>query len=194
MKHNQNPLSIRRYQSHIPQLGARVYVDPSAIVIGDVHIGDDSSIWPYAIIRGDMHRIRIGARTSIQDGSVLHITHASDFNPAGHPLTIGDEVTIGHSVNLHGCTIGNRVLVGIGSTILDGAIVEDDVVIGAGTLVPPGKRLESGFLYVGSPCKQARPLKDGERAFFKYSAGNYVKLKDIHIAELEALVDSQAGG
>jgi carbonic anhydrase/acetyltransferase-like protein (isoleucine patch superfamily) len=188
MKHNQNPLSIRSYQGQRPQFGEKVYVDPAAVVIGDVQIGADSSVWPYAIIRGDMHRIRIGARTSIQDGSVLHITHASDFNPAGHPLIIGDDVTVGHSVNLHGCTIGSRVLVGIGSTVLDGAIVEDDVVIGAGTLVPPGKRLESGFLYVGSPCKQARPLKDSERAFFKYSAGNYVKLKDIHIAELEALV------
>ena len=191
MKHNQNLLSIRRYQGQLPQLGERVYVDPSAIVIGDVHIGADSSVWPYAIIRGDMHRIRIGARTSIQDGSVLHITHASDFNPDGHPLVIGDDVTVGHSVNLHGCTIGNRVLVGIGSTLLDGVIVEDEVVIGAGTLVPPGKRLESGYLYVGSPCKQARPLKDSEKAFFQYSASNYVKLKDLHIHELEALADQQ---
>lgn len=187
MKHNQNPLSIRRYQTHTPQMGARVYVDPTAVVIGDVIIGDDSSIWPYTIIRGDMHHIRIGARTSIQDSSVLHITHASDFNPGGYPLSIGDDVTVGHSVNLHGCTIGSRVLVGIGSTILDGAIVENDVVIGAGTLVPPGKRLESGFLYMGSPCKQIRPLKDSEKAFFKYSASNYVKLKDNHIAELEVL-------
>lgn len=189
LKHNTNPLSIRSYQGHNPLLGERVYVDPVAVVIGDVEIGEDSSVWPYAIIRGDMHRIRIGARTSVQDGSVLHITHASDFNPAGHPLIIGDDVTIGHSVNLHGCTIGSRVLVGIGSTLLDGAVVEDEVVIGAGTLVPPGKRLESGFLYVGSPCKQARPLSEKERSFFQYSAGNYVKLKNIHIAELEALSD-----
>lgn len=187
-KHNTNPLSIRTYQGHDPLLGDNVYVDPTAVVIGDVEIGEDSSVWPYAIIRGDMHRIRIGARTSVQDGSVLHITHASDYNPAGHPLIIGDDVTIGHSVNLHGCTIGSRVLVGIGSTVLDGAVVEDEVVIGAGTLVPPGKRLESGFLYVGSPCKQARPLSDKERSFFRYSASNYMKLKNIHIAELEALI------
>lgn len=186
-KHNTNPLSIRTYQGKDPLLGERVYVDPMAVVIGDVELGEDSSVWPYAIIRGDMHRIRIGARTSVQDGSVLHITHASDYNPAGHPLTIGDDVTIGHSVNLHGCTIGSRVLVGIGSTVLDGAVVEDEVVIGAGTLVPPGKRLESGYLYVGSPCKQARPLSDKERSFFRYSAGNYVALKNIHIQELEAL-------
>jgi carbonic anhydrase/acetyltransferase-like protein (isoleucine patch superfamily) len=187
LKHNKNPLSIRAHQGQYPRLGERVYIDPTAVVIGDTEIGEDSSVWPYAIIRGDMHNIRIGARTSIQDGSVLHITHASDFNPAGHPLIIGDDVTVGHSVNLHGCKIGSRVLIGIGSTVLDGAIIEDEVVIGAGSLVPPGKRLESGFLYVGSPCKQARPLKESERQFFKYSAGNYVKLKDIHIAELEAL-------
>jgi len=187
MKHNQNPLSIRRYQNHTPQMGARTYVDPTAVVIGDVIIGNDSSVWPYVVIRGDMHHIRIGARSSIQDGSILHITHASDFNPGGYPLSIGDDVTVGHSVNLHGCTIGSRVLVGIGSTLLDGVIVEDDVVIGAGTLVPPGKRLQSGFLYMGSPCKQVRPLKDSEMAFFKYSASNYVKLKDNHIAELEVL-------
>jgi carbonic anhydrase/acetyltransferase-like protein (isoleucine patch superfamily) len=112
---------------------------------------------------------------------VLHITHASDFNPGGWPLVIGDDVTIGHRACLHGCTIGSRVLVGIGATILDGAVVEDDVVIGAGTLVPPGKRLESGFLYVGSPCKQARPLKDSEMRFFQYSAQNYVKLKNEYL-------------
>ncbi|ACE85432.1 anhydrase, family 3 protein [Cellvibrio japonicus Ueda107] len=174
--------AIRPFQGHIPSLGENVFVDPAAVVIGDVSIGDDSSVWPCVVIRGDMHRIRIGARTSVQDGSVLHITHASDYNPAGHPLTIGDEVTVGHSVCLHGCTIGNRVLIGIGSTVLDGAVVEDEVVIGAGSLVPPGKRLESGFLYMGSPVKQVRPLKEGERHFFRYSATNYVKLKDAYLA------------
>ncbi len=191
MKHNNNPLSIRRYQGKTPELAEGVFIDPTAVVIGDVTIGENSSLWPYTIARGDMHRIRIGARTSIQDSSVLHITHASHFNPAGHPLIIGDDVTVGHSVNLHGCTIGNRVLIGIGSTVLDGAFVEDEVILGAGSLVPPGKRLESGFLYVGSPCKQARALTDSEKQFFKYSADNYVKLKDIHIAELEALTQQQ---
>lgn len=181
--------ALRTYQGHTPKLGKNVLVDPTAVVIGQVAIGDDSSIWPYAVVRGDMHSIRIGARTSIQDGSILHITHAGPFNPDGYPLVIGDDVTVGHSVNLHGCTIGNRVLVGIGSTLLDGVVVEDDVVIGAGTLVPPGKRLESGYLYVGSPCKQARPLKDSEKQFFTYSANNYVKLKDIHLRELSMTTD-----
>ncbi len=172
---------LRPYRQHTPTLGQRVWVDPAATVIGDVSIGDDSSVWPGAVVRGDMHRIRIGARTSIQDGSVLHITHAGPFNPEGFPLTIGDDVTVGHQACLHGCTIGNRVLVGIGATVLDGAVVEDEVVIGAGTLVPPGKRLESGYLYLGSPCKQARPLKNSEREFFLYSANNYVKLKDDYL-------------
>lgn len=176
-------VAIRTYQGNAPQLGPRAFVDSSAVVIGDVQLGEDSSVWPLAVIRGDMHRIRIGARTSVQDGSVLHITHAGPFNPDGYPLTIGDEVTIGHSVTLHGCTLGNRILVGMGSIVMDGAVVQDEVVIGAGSLVPPGKVLESGYLYVGSPVKQARPLTDKERAFFAYSAGNYVKLKDQHLAE-----------
>ncbi|SDG44242.1 gamma carbonic anhydrase family protein [Phytopseudomonas seleniipraecipitans] len=176
-------MAIRRYQGTTPTLGDRVFVDTSAVVIGDVEIGEDSSVWPLTVIRGDMHRIRIGKRTSVQDGSVLHITHAGPFNPDGFPLLIGDEVTIGHKVMLHGCTLGSRILVGMGSTVMDGAVVEDEVIIGAGSLVPPGKVLESGYLYVGSPVKQARPLTDKERNFFSYTAGNYVKLKDTHLAE-----------
>ncbi|CAE6964254.1 protein YrdA [Ectopseudomonas oleovorans] len=176
-------MAIRSYQQFTPQLGERVYVDASAVVLGDVEIGDDSSVWPMTVIRGDMHQIRIGARTSVQDGSVLHITHAGPFNPEGYPLIIGDEVTVGHKVTLHGCTLGSRILVGMGSIVMDGAVVEDEVIIGAGSLVPPGKRLESGYLYVGSPVKQARPLTDKERNFFSYTAGNYVKLKDLHLVE-----------
>ena len=176
-------MAIRTYQQITPQLGQRAFVDATAVVIGDVQLGDDSSVWPMAVVRGDMHRIRIGARSSVQDGSVLHITHAGPFNPDGYPLLIGDEVTIGHNVTLHGCTLGNRILVGMGSIVMDGAVVEDEVVIGAGSLVPPGKRLASGYLYVGSPVKQARALTEQERAFFSYSAGNYVKLKNLHLAE-----------
>lgn len=176
-------MTIRTFQGLTPQLGERVFVDASAVVLGDVTIGDDSSVWPQVAIRGDVHRIRIGARSSIQDGSVLHVTHAGPFNADGHPLTIGDDVTVGHKATLHGCRIGDRVLVGMGAIVLDGAVVEDEVIIGAGCLVPPGKTLESGYLYVGSPAKQARPLSDKERAFFTYSAANYVKLKDQHLAE-----------
>src|SRR5690625_1300476 len=174
---------LRTYQGHTPELGERVWVDPSAVVIGDVVIGDDSSIWPQAVIRGDVHSIRIGARTSIQDGSVLHVTHVSDYNPKGLRLTLGDDVTVGHGVTLHGGTLGNRMLVGVGSIVLDGAIVEDEVMIGAGSLVAPGKRLESGYLYLGSPCRRARALTDSEREFFRYSSANYVKLKATYLDE-----------
>ncbi|WP_432471448.1 gamma carbonic anhydrase family protein [Amphritea sp. HPY] len=176
-------MNIRTYQNMTPKLGNAVFVDPSAVVLGDVELGDDVSIWPLTVIRGDMHRIRIGSRTSVQDGSVLHITHAGPFNPDGFPLIIGDDVTIGHQAMLHGCTIGSRVLVGMGAMVMDGAIVEDDVIIGAGSLVPPGKTLKSGHLYVGRPVKEVRELTEKEMDFFTYTAGNYVKLKDNHLAE-----------
>jgi carbonic anhydrase/acetyltransferase-like protein (isoleucine patch superfamily) len=164
-----------------PSIGKDCYIDPSSVVIGNVTLGDQVSVWPGAVIRGDMHWIRIGDRSNVQDGAVLHITHASDYNPEGWPLEIGDDVTIGHQACLHGCRIGNRVLIGIGAIVLDGAVVPDDVVIGAGTLVPPGKQLKSGHLYIGSPCKIARPLKDEERAFFTYSSQNYIKLKNDYV-------------
>lgn len=178
-----NKQSVRDYQGSTPKLGERVFVDRSAVVIGDVEMGDDVSVWPLTVVRGDMHKIRIGARTSVQDGSVLHITHASDFNPGGYPLIIGEDVTIGHQAMLHGCTIGNRVLVGMKSMIMDGAVVEDEVIIAAGAVVTPGKVLESGYVYKGNPAKQARPITDKERKFFPYSAGNYVRLKDKHLTE-----------
>ncbi len=176
-------MAIRPFQDMTPRLGERVFIDDSAVVIGDVSLGDDSSVWPQAVIRGDMHRISIGQRSSVQDGSVLHITHAGPFNADGWPLTIGDDVTIGHKALLHGCTVGNRVLIGMGAIVMDGAVIEDDVVLGAGSLVPPGKTLHSGYLYVGSPVKQARPLSDKEKAFFAYSAANYVRLKDSYRQE-----------
>tara|TARA_B110000211_G_scaffold116516_1_gene134951 strand:+ start:5541 stop:6125 length:585 start_codon:yes stop_codon:yes gene_type:complete len=178
-----NHKDIRSYQGIDPQLGERVFVDCTAVVLGDVHLGDDCSVWPLAVIRGDMHYIRIGARTSVQDGSVLHITHDSGYNPGGYPLIIGDDVTIGHQAMLHGCTIGSRVLIGMKSMIMDGAIVEDEVIVAAGAIVSPGKVLESGYVYMGTPAKKIRPITDDERSFFTYGAGNYVGLKDTYLAE-----------
>ena len=180
------PVSLRAFGGHRPALGARVLIDPSAVVLGEVTLGDDVSVWPGVVIRGDMHWIRVGDRSSVQDGSVLHITHAGPYNADGWPLDIGSEVTVGHNATLHGCRIGNRVLVGMGATVMDGAVVEDDVVIAAGALVTPGKRLESGHLYAGSPARQMRTLSEKEMGFFSYSADNYVRLKDQHIVELEA--------
>ena len=124
-------MTLRKYQNHTPLLGKGAFVDGSAVVIGDVEIGEDSSVWPLTVIRGDMHRIRIGARTSVQDGCVLHITHAGPFNPDGFPCLIGDDVTIAHKVMLHGCSVGNRILIGMGSIVMDGAVIEDDVIVGA---------------------------------------------------------------
>jgi carbonic anhydrase/acetyltransferase-like protein (isoleucine patch superfamily) len=173
----------RTYKSYAPSLGNDVYIDESAVVIGNVSLGDDVSVWPCAVIRGDTHRIEVGARTSIQDNAVLHCTHKSEFNPNGWPLIIGKDVTIGHKVCLHGCEIGDRVLVGIGSTILDGAVVPENIVIGAGTLVSPGKKLESGYLYLGNPCKKIRPLKDSELAYFTYSSRHYIGLKETYLKE-----------
>jgi len=176
-------MTILAFRGQEPKIGQRVMIAPEAYVLGNVELGDDCSVWPGSVIRGDMHRIQIGARTSVQDGAVLHITHASDYNPEGHPLIIGNDVTIGHQACLHGCIVGDEVLIGIGSTILDGAVIESQVIIAAGTLVPPGKRLESGFMYKGSPAQQARPLSDKEKSYFRYTAGNYVKLKEEYRQE-----------
>ena len=150
------------------------------MVIGNVSLGPDSSIWPLCAVRGDIHSITIGARSNIQDGSVLHVTHDSDYAPRGFALSIGDDVTVGHKVILHACTIGNRCLVGMGSTVLDGVVFEDEVMLGAHSLVSPGKRLESGYLYLGSPARQARALTEQERQWLRYSATHYVELKNRH--------------
>lgn len=175
-------MTTRTFQEITPKLGNNAYIDPTALVLGDVEIGDDTSVWPMTVIRGDVNQVRIGKRSNIQDGSVLHVTHAGSDN-SGYALNIGDDVTAGHKVVLHGCTIGDRVLIGMSATIMDGAVIESDVVIGAGSLVAPGKVLESGYLYLGSPVKRLRPLTDFERSFFTYSAENYVKLKNQHLLD-----------
>lgn len=176
-------MTIRSYKGITSTYDNSVYIDESSVLVGDITLGKDSSVWPLVAARGDVNYIRIGERTNIQDGSVLHLTRASKSNPDGYPLIIGDDVTVGHKVMLHGCQLGNRILVGMGAIVMDNAIVEDDVIIGGGSLVPPNKRLESGYLYVGSPVKQARPLTEQERAFLKISADNYVQLKDEYLAE-----------
>ena len=176
-------LFIRSYRGVTPELGKRVYIDPASTVIGNVTLGDDVSVWPGAVIRGDVHWIKVGDRTNVQDNAVLHVTHADERNSDGWPLTIGDDVIIGHRAILHGCTLGNRVLVGNGAIVNDGATVKDEVIVGAGCLVPPGKTLESGFVYIGNPYRQLRPITNTERDFFRYSAANYVKLKDEYLAE-----------
>jgi carbonic anhydrase/acetyltransferase-like protein (isoleucine patch superfamily) len=160
-----------------PKLGPGAWVDPAAIVIGDVELGADVSIWPMAVVRGDVNHVRVGARSNVQDGSVLHVTRPYPGSEAGWPLLIGEDVVIAHKVTVHGCTIGNRVLVGIGAVVLDGAVVEDEVMIGAGSVVTPGKRLGSGGLYLGNPARRARDLTPAEIARIPVMAGFYVDLK-----------------
>lgn len=174
--------NLRPYLNIYPTIAPSVFIDPSSIVIGDVRLAEDVSIWPLAVLRGDVHFIEVGARTNIQDGSVLHVTHKSTNNPDGNPLIIGEDVTIGHKVMLHGCTIGDRVLVGMGSIVLDGAIIENDVVIGANSLVTQDKRLKSGYLYIGSPAKAVRKLTEDELNHLRYSANNYVQWKNDHLS------------
>lgn len=175
-------MSIRTWRGIAPSLGRRVYVDSAAIVIGQVTIGDDSSFWPGAITRGDTNTITIGARTSVQDRCVLHVTHAGRPAPAGFALMIGDDVTIGHSATLHGCTVGNRCLIGIGAILLDGSRIDDEVIVGAGTLVPPGMHCRRGGVYVGSPARRVRELKPSELEGFTYTSHYYVRLKDEYLA------------
>lgn len=169
-------MSIRPFLQHTPEIHGSCFVDESAVVIGEVVLAEEVSVWPLAVLRGDVNHIHIGARTNIQDGSVLHVNHKNEARPEGAPLIIGEDVTVGHKAMLHACRIGNRVLVGMAAVVLDDAVIEDDVMIGAGSLVPPRKHLESGFLYVGAPVRQVRPLTDDEKAFLKKSAANYVAL------------------
>ena len=178
-----NNKTLRSYKGITPILGENTYVDESAVLVGDIVLGDDVSVWPLVAGRGDVNKIRIGDRTNIQDGTILHVTRKSNHQPDGFPLIIGNDVTVGHQCMLHGCILGNRILVGMGAIIMDGTVVEDDVFIGAGTVVPPNKVLRSGYLYVGNPMKEARVLKERELAFLKESAQNYVKLKDEYLQE-----------
>lgn len=178
-----NKSNVKSYKGITPTIGKDVFIEDSAVLYGDITLNDDVSIWPLVAARGDVNTITIGARSNIQDGTVLHVTRKSPSNPDGNPLVIGEDVTIGHKAMLHGCTVGNRVLIGMGAIIMDGAVVGDDVIVGAGSLVPPNKKLEPGYLYVGNPAKQARPLKDSEVAFLKISAVNYVNLKNEYIEQ-----------
>jgi len=175
--------NMQSFQNHIPQLAAGVYVHQTATIIGDVYLGENSSVWPSAVIRGDVNFIRIGKGTNIQDLSMLHVSHKSSGDPAGAPLVIGDNVTIGHSVILHGCTIEDECLIGMGCIVMDKAIVQKHVLLAAGSLVPEGKLLESGYLYVGCPAKKLRALTAKEIAHFMVSANNYMHLKGQYLAE-----------
>lgn len=174
--------NIRPFDGIHPHIATDAWIDESAVVIGDVHIGTRSNVWPGTIIRGDIHAIRIGADSNVQDASVLHVSHDSEFLPGGAQLVIGDRVTIGHKVILHGCEIHDDCLVGMGSIVMDRAVLQSHVVVGAGSIVPGGKVLESGYLYLGAPARRIRALTEQELKYFGYSAEHYVKLAQRHQA------------
>lgn len=176
-------MGIRTFQGITPILGARVYVDEAATVIGDVVLGDDVSIWPGTIIRGDVNFIRIGARSNIQDGTVIHVTHDGPYGiPGGLATVIGEDVTIGHGAIVHACVIEDACLIGMGSTLLDGAIVRKHGFVGAGALIPPGKTVGSGELWLGNPARCVRQLGEKEIEQLYYSAQHYVRLKDKYLS------------
>lgn len=175
-------MAVTPYLDTFPIIGERVFLHASCQVIGDVKIGSDSSVWCNAVLRGDVNRIVIGCCSNVQDLTIGHVTHKTPEKPDGSPLIVGDYVTVGHSVVLHGCTIGNECLIGMGSIILDDAMIPGRVMIGAGSLVTPGKVLESGMLYMGRPAKIARALTEGEIAYLRYSAEHYMRLKDDYLA------------
>jgi carbonic anhydrase/acetyltransferase-like protein (isoleucine patch superfamily) len=174
-------MPVSSYLNTSPVLGERVYLHPSCQVIGDVRIDGDSSVWCNTVLRGDVNRIVIGRGTNIQDLTMGHVSHRTEQKPEGSPLIVGDYVTVGHSVVLHGCTIGNECLIGIGSIILDDVVIPDRVMIGAGSLVAPGKVLESGMLYMGRPAKPVRALTEQEIAHLRYSAEHYMRVKDDYL-------------
>jgi carbonic anhydrase/acetyltransferase-like protein (isoleucine patch superfamily) len=169
-------MAIEQFDGIAPQIGDGAWVHAQASVIGEVKLGSNVSIWPGAVLRGDVNHIHIGSDSNVQDCSVLHTTHKRADDPEGAPLVIGERVTIGHGVMLHGCTIGNECLIGMGTIVLDRVVIEDHVMIGAGSLVPPGKVLKSGHLYMGRPAKEVRALTAEEIAHFNYSAAHYVRL------------------
>jgi carbonic anhydrase/acetyltransferase-like protein (isoleucine patch superfamily) len=175
-------LTVRVFENITPKIAASAYVDDTALVLGDVTLAEDASLWPQVVARGDVNSIVVGARTNIQDGTVLHVSHDSEFAAGGFPLSIGADITVGHQAILHGCTIEDRCLIGMAATVMDGAIVRSGAIIGAGSLVPPGRELEGGFLWVGSPARKVRPLRDQEISFLDYSAKHYVELKNRHLA------------
>lgn len=173
-------MTIRRFEAHMPELENGAWVDPTALVTGQVRLGRDSSIWPMSVLRGDINRIEIGARTNVQDGTIVHVTHASRFNPRGAPVIVGSDVTIGHKAVLHACSIEERSLIGMGAVVLDEAVIQREVIVGAGSVVPPGKVLESGYLWLGAPARKVRPLTDEEFEYLGYSAEYYVELAARH--------------
>lgn len=176
-------MPVRPYRDTLPRLGERVYVDPAATLVGDVVLGDDVSLWPGTVVRGDVNFIRIGARSNLQDGTVVHVSHDGPHAKLGGFATvIGTDVTIGHKAIIHACRIEDAVLVGMGAIVLDGAVLRKHAFVGAGALIAPGKEVGEGELWLGNPAKKVRMLTDAEIEALYYSAQHYVRLKQEYLA------------
>lgn len=173
-------MAVRPFAGQTPNVGNDVFIDETAVIIGDVTLADNASVWPHCSLRGDLLSIHIGNNTNIQDQTIIHTTHQSQYHQ-GAKVQIGDSVTIGHGAIIHGCTIQDLSLVGMGAIILDHAVVESFVIVGAGSVVGPNKVLESGYVWLGNPVRKARALTEEERQFMRYSADNYVKLKNKYL-------------
>ncbi|MGQ9685655.1 MAG: gamma carbonic anhydrase family protein [Thiobacillaceae bacterium] len=169
-------MAIEAFQGSVPSIGHDVFVHPAATVIGEVALGDGVSVWPGTVIRGDVNYIRVGAGSNIQDNSVLHVSHRRPEDPEGAPLIVGERVTVGHGVILHGCTVGDECLIGMGALVMDHAVIEPHVLLAAGSLVPEGRVLASGWLYLGRPARPVRRLTADEITHFAYQAGRYAEL------------------
>ena len=179
----QNISPIRPFEGKMPKFGARPWIDPSAVLIGDIILGDDVSIWPGVMMRGDVNQIVIGDRTNIQDGTLIHVTNPGANPPQGYPTMVGSDVTIGHGAMLHGCTIEEGVLIGMRAILLDGSRVEKHSILGAGALLAPGKVVKTGELWVGAPARRVRFLSDQEIEQLYHSAKQYASLKDRYLQE-----------
>jgi len=173
--------AIRPFLDKHPVLGQRVYVDPACTIIGEVELGDDVSVWPGTVIRGDVNHVRIGARSNLQDGSIIHVSHDSPYNKGGYPTLVGEGVTVGHGCIIHACSIGDYCLIGMGACILDGAVIEANAFIAAGAVIGPGKRVRSGELWAGNPARLMRQLSEKDIEGLRYSADHYVRLKDKYL-------------
>ncbi len=173
-------MAVEAFHGIVPKIGREVFIHAAATVIGDVTLGDGVSVWPGAVLRGDVNAIRVGSFSNIQDNAVLHVTHRRPEVPQGAPLTVGERVTIGHGAILHGCTVGDECLIGMGAIVMDHAVIASQVLLAAGSLVSEGQVLDSGWLYLGRPARPLRRLSSEERAQFAYQAARYMELARLY--------------
>jgi len=177
-------MTLLSYEGRTPRIDPTAFVAPGARLIGDVEIGPEASIWYNCVLRGDVNAIRVGARSNIQDGTVLHVDSPEPGHPAGYPTLIGEEVLIGHLAMVHGCILRDRAFVGLGAIVMDGCEIEGDAMLAAGAMLTPGKRIPAGQLWAGRPAKYVRDLREADIAAMRAGVAHYVELARRHRAAL----------